>query len=35
MAKEYQGIEIMLVGFSKEEADKFNEEFEEEFEGED
>ena len=27
MAKEYRGIEIMLVGFSQEEADKFKEEF--------
>tara|TARA_R110002020_G_scaffold123484_2_gene279999 strand:+ start:2041 stop:2160 length:120 start_codon:yes stop_codon:yes gene_type:complete len=31
MAKEYQGLEIMLVGFSQEEADKFKDEFDEEF----
>jgi hypothetical protein len=31
MAKEYQGLQIMLVGFSQEEADKFKDEFDEEF----
>jgi hypothetical protein len=31
MAKEYQGIEIVLVGFSKKEEDKFKQEFALEF----
>lgn len=34
MAKEYQGLQIMLVGFSQEEADKFKDEFDEEFQSE-
>ena len=31
MGKEYQGINIVLVGFSKEEEAKFKQEFDEEF----
>ena len=31
MAKDYQGLQIMLVVLSQEEADKFKDEFDEEF----